>query len=220
MLIFALLACETTPEGPFALGFAGGEACVEADVAALEVPSPFTLDLWLRGDPTDVDRARPFAEWNGVFSIGEIMGGDTHFSVGDATGATLGTPVMDGVLHHVAATFDGTTGSIFVDGVRAAFAPGNAAVAATTTLRIGCNANVDSFEGLIDEVRLSSIDRYAGADFTVPSGAYEVDADTVLLFHFDEGQGESTIDQAQALEAGAFQVEWVPFTLPTAEALE
>lgn len=220
MLIFALLACEEAPEGPFALGFDGGEDCVQADVASLAVPSAFTIDIWLRGDPTDVDRARPFAEWKGVFAVGEIMGGDTQFSVGDAAGATLGTPVMNGVLHHLAASFDGTNGSLYIDGVRSAFAPGNAAVAATTTLRIGCNAAIDSFEGLIDEFRLSSVDRYGGEEYEVPSGPYEVDADTVLLFHFDEGMGETTIDQAQALEAGAYQIEWVPFTLPTTEATE
>ena len=50
------------------------------------------------------------------------------------------------------------------------------------------------FEGEIDEVRISNVARYA-KDFT-PKGRFEPDADTLALYHFDEGQGEVLKDSS------------------------
>jgi len=50
----------------------------------------------------------------------------------------------------------------------------------------GNPANYPSFRGWVDELRLSNSVRYAGA-FTPATTAFSADANTVGLFHFDEG---------------------------------
>ncbi len=94
--------------------------------------------------------------------------------------------VVDGQWHHCAFTFDGRTVRIYVDGKqvradRVLRKPGIASVAGplgvgdVPTVGIGC-------DGLIDEVRVSSIIRTITA---VPDGPFEDDADTLVLMHFD-----------------------------------
>ena len=57
------------------------------------------------------------------------------------------------------------------------------------------NDRYEGFRGMIDEVRVSLVDRYAGAEsFELPTQPYELDAMTLALWHFDEGQGETTED--------------------------
>ena len=213
MLILALLGCNPDPgEGPFALAFDGGEDCVVAELDGVETPAALTIELWMRGTPDDDARSRPYAEWKGLFSLADSSG-DTVFSVGDSEGASLAETLMDGVLHHVAGTWDGAEASLWVDGQRKAFSDAGT-LNATSTLRIGCNAAVDAYDGLLDEVRLSSTARYTET-FERPSEPFAVEDDTIVLFHFDEGTGEETLDSASGIVAGAYGVEWVPFRIGT-----
>ena len=46
-------------------------------------------------------------------------------------------------------------------------------------------------EALIDELRISGVARYRD-DFTPPTAPFALDANTVMLFHFDEGAGNTT----------------------------
>ncbi len=55
-----------------------------------------------------------------------------------------------------------------------------------------------SFNGSIDEVRLSNSLRYAGA-FALPSGPFVPDANTVALYRFDEGNGDVVSDSSGAV---------------------
>ena len=55
------------------------------------------------------------------------------------------------------------------------------------------NERVESFRGMIDEVRFSVIDRYQ-EDFELPTAPYEADQYTLALWHLDEGSGETTAD--------------------------
>ncbi|REJ72291.1 MAG: LamG domain-containing protein, partial [Planctomycetota bacterium] len=50
------------------------------------------------------------------------------------------------------------------------------------------------FLGVIDEVRISSVARYAD-DYT-PVDRFETDRHTMALYHFDEGQGDVLIDSS------------------------
>ena len=54
-----------------------------------------------------------------------------------------------------------------------------------------------SYNGLLDELRLSDVVRYDGP-FTPPSSAFTTDADTVALYHFDEGFGNTLHDVSGA----------------------
>jgi len=55
-----------------------------------------------------------------------------------------------------------------------------------------------SFSGWIDEVRLSSVVRYT-TNFTSPSTPFVPDANTVGLYHFDEGSGTTVLDSSGAV---------------------
>ncbi len=58
----------------------------------------------------------------------------------------------------------------------------------------------EAFTGLIDEVRISNIPRYPAANFARPTTEFEErDRNTVLLMHFNEGQG------GEAKDASAFE---------------
>lgn len=218
LALLALSACDggEKPDGPFALGYDGGEDCVEADVSGQTVPAAWTIELWLRGDPAELDRPRPFVEWRGLFALGAAVGGDTTFTVGTADGVAWNETLMDGVLHHVAGTFDGTQAALFVDGVKQGFADGAPEASPTPTLRFGCDASAQAYEGLLDDVRLSSVVRYTD-DFEPTPAAFAADADTVLLFAFDEGEGEETVDAVGGVVAGVYGPEWVPFDLSDGE---
>jgi hypothetical protein len=59
-------------------------------------------------------------------------------------------------------------------------------------------AQFPSYSGFIDEVRLSSTLRYS-SNFTSPIQPFVPDANTVALYHFDEGQGDLITDSSGAI---------------------
>lgn len=54
-----------------------------------------------------------------------------------------------------------------------------------------------SFSGWLDEVRISNSLRYS-SDFNPPTQAFATDAETVALYHFDEGTGTDVFDTSGA----------------------
>ena len=56
------------------------------------------------------------------------------------------------------------------------------------------SATPQFFTGTIDEVRISTSARYT-EDFT-PVDRFEADADTLALYHFDEGEGDVLTDSS------------------------
>jgi hypothetical protein len=54
-----------------------------------------------------------------------------------------------------------------------------------------------SFSGWVDEVRISNIVRYTG-NFTPPNAPFTPDANTVGLYHLDEGGGTTVLDTSGA----------------------
>ena len=63
-----------------------------------------------------------------------------------------------------------------------------------------------SFSGSLDELRISTNLRYAGANFSPPTAPFVTDASTVGLFHFDEqgsGNCTGTVTDSSAAAGGA-----------------
>jgi len=54
-----------------------------------------------------------------------------------------------------------------------------------------------SFSGWVDEIRISKIIRYT-SNFTLPNAPFNPDANTVGLYHFDEGSGTTILDSSGA----------------------
>ncbi len=72
------------------------------------------------------------------------------------------------------------------------------------------------FDGLVDEVRISSVIRYDG-DFEIQQEGFEPDADTTALYHFDEEVGGTIKDFSKNGVDGKLvgKAELVPSDAPT-----
>jgi hypothetical protein len=149
-----------------------------------------------------IDRDVLFAGDYGDYGIG-LASGRLAFGVHNGqTGITLcGTAnVVDGSWHHIAVQRRLSDGlmTLYVDGVidaqtvgpmgRIDYNPSHPNPAANDPyLVLGAEKHDvgSAYSGLLDEVRLSNVLRYSGS-FT-PSLPYSASANTVGLYHFDEG---------------------------------
>ena len=113
---------------------------------------------------------------------------------------------------HLAVSFDGNEMHAFSDGKLVAKAalkptPGGSGLRFTLGSDNGMNFG---FAGTIDEVRISTVARYA-EDF-VPSRRFAPDAETLALYHFDEGEGDIVRDSSGNAHHGTVvgSPKWVP----------
>ena len=101
------------------------------------------------------------------------------------------TPVPKDQWVHVASTFDGQVMRLYIDGVMAGEGAmrGRPAQLGYQNIAIGgnncCDGYYEVFNGLIDEVRISSTVRYSES-FTPPTEEFVADNSTLLLLPFDE----------------------------------
>lgn len=92
---------------------------------------------------------------------------------------------------HVAVTWDGEKIRTFVNGeFLAAFDKVGVMNDSPDTFKVGRRTRGGDthsiYTGLIDEIRISKDIRYTEEGFEIPTRAFEPDADTVALYHFDE----------------------------------
>jgi len=116
---------------------------------------------------------------------------------------------------HLAGTFDGKTLAVFVNGkllksspLKGVFGPSG------FPLTIGASPSPNEggidfpFAGLIDEVRVSKTVRYT-EDFKPPA-SFNSDVDTLAVYHFDEGKGETLHDSSGNRHHGEIRgAKWV-----------
>ncbi len=208
------------PSGAHALRFPDEDACAEVELPDASFPAALTVEAWVRADEAPPAGVHPLVVWNGAFALWEDADGVGTF--GEDTpgglGASAPTDWMDGELHHVAATWDGSTSSLYLDGERLAFHEGTAiGVEPAPRIQIGCWGAKEAHRGIIDEVRLSSTVRYAD-DFDRPEAPFEPDDATLHLWHLDEGEGAVSLDEAHAADVALDGVEWADFDLSEAIA--
>ncbi len=113
-----------------------------------------------------------------------------------------------GVWHHVAYCYDGSEQRFYLDGTMLASRPQAGAIAtacggfpgggngAIGRVVRGNGPTYASFFGSLESFRVSSVARYAGASFVPPLGDLASDADTMLLFNFDECESATMADDA------------------------
>ena len=148
--------------------------------ANLNAGTAITIAAWV--NPTSIGHGRPIAQKRSSGNVGGYTFETTkHFGPDDGLQwlvwinggpQTLQTPpnvLQPGVWHHVAATYDGASMKIFVDGtLRASLAVAGTVDGSTEPFVIGRNVVVPSFawHGLIDEVEV----------YQRPLGAAEIEA--------------------------------------------
>ena len=171
-----------------------------SDAAALK-PTEMTLEFWIDADQRPL-YAMPIqktttSSWSDGWGTYFQSNGDLSFFINQWNGAnsvvtgTLGTGWT-----HVAATYDGVTLSLYVDGVlvdeSAYSTPINHS---SNSLQIGGQGSSYLYDGRIDEVRLWSKARTASEIATDRdarlSGAED---DLVMLLGFDESAGLTVVD--------------------------
>jgi glucose/arabinose dehydrogenase len=173
-------------------------------------------DGWIFGNilfDRDIYNVLPGGAAHGDFGV-SLTGGRVAFGVsaGISGNTICGTAdVADGAWHHVAVTRRLSDGwlRIYVDGVLDA--EGNGNVGSNTNVsyqdgRFTAYPNSDpflvigaekhdagpaypSYHGWIDEVRLSTVQRYTATRFTRPFSLFAPDGSTAALYHLDEGAG-------------------------------
>ena len=160
-------------------------------------------DIWGGGDYGDFGLA--------VFQEGLSFGVRNASGYGSLCGAT---PIDDGAWHHVAITRAAATGilTLFVDGqIDAAsvgptgdlsYRNGRPGMPNDPFLVIGAEkhdagSEYPSFRGWVDELRLSTVVRYA-EPFVRPLSPFDPDGATAALYHFDEGSGFTAQDGSGA----------------------
>ena len=205
------------PGGYHALAF-DGNSCVEVAMDSASASEEMTIELTLRAsaDASDID-PQPFVTWPGVVAMVELDDGRVAAGPEDDPGSGVYSTqsFLDGGIHHLAATWDGEGRmQLFTDGERVGFGS-YADLEGNNTLSIGCWARESAgFEGLIDDVRISSTARYEES-FKPDFEPYTVDLDTTALWDFNEGAGEVAADSAGQYDGTLIGTEWVPFGAST-----
>jgi hypothetical protein len=212
--------------GGDALRFDGVNDRVEAvaDPAATQTTAARTWEAWVKttsnAHQTIIGRFPTIGEAPWVLDMEDGIA-RIHVQDGDAHGARYASKtVNDGEWHHVAAVWvPGNRLDLYLDGRKSNGAlgggsvPASIAAAGSAPIRIGAgydDGTLDNFfDGDLDSVRYSKSARY-DADFTAKT-CWDVDADTIALWSFDEETGATTASQGQlaadaSLDGG---VHWV-----------
>ena len=121
--------------------------------------------------------------------------------------------VADGAWHHIVITRESSSGNLrifingsldtetygptgdiqYPDGYSAPQTTDRVLVIAANKYSLTDTDYFPAFNGFLDEIRLSNVIRYH-SNFPRPIHPYETDANTVALFHFDEGYGDTLYD--------------------------
>jgi hypothetical protein len=143
-------------------------------------------------------------------NVGAVTGriAFAHEVTGASVAATAdNTACSDGNWHHFAGCRSVAAGvvtnTVFLDGVLQATATGPATTIGANAAVVvgGTTLGADGLVGAVDEVRISTVVRYA-ANFT-PARRHAADASTLALWHLDDGSGTSFADASGNAYAGA-----------------
>jgi eukaryotic-like serine/threonine-protein kinase len=218
------------PKGGFALEFIGKEAHVDLPTLRFNGSHPITLEAVIV--PYQIQRtAAVIGDWEGDtglglgFPVGTVNSWNEKksfgwFAVSDSPDyVTVFTrePLRSHAQIHVAGVLDNTTTTLFLNGIRqesaarrpARYKPGKRPFVIGAGHALGFQNVTIPFSGVIDEVRMSNIARYA-ANFT-PVSRFESDENTIALYHFDEGRGDILNDASGKSHHGKIaNAKWVP----------
>lgn len=121
-------------------------------------------------------------------------------------------------------SIDGTQERLYLNGViiGSRAASGNISNAPDSIFTIGAihrvadNSGIrPSFIGLLDTVRISDVARYSGSSFVPPAGDLTADANTQLLYNFNEPLGSTSVtDLSPRGNNGTFGIGFTGATSP------
>ena len=178
---------------------------------------------WIYGNiVVDRDRYNQDRKFGLSLAVGQVVFGVSGNGTGDLT-ICSSSNVLDEQWHHIAvqrrrsdgrlwlfvdgtveAEMDGPDGDISYpdDGVPGNFCGGpcdnSDPFLVLAAEKHDAGVEFPSFSGWLDEMRLSNVLRYSG-NFSRPVAPFTADANTVALYHFDEGSGDLIADSSGAV---------------------
>jgi hypothetical protein len=184
------------PPGDFALRFNNVPDLVTVPTLALDISSPFTMEGYFKQTEFGAG-GQHMLRWpvHAGLKSTVLTANRWNFQLpkaGKGFAIAGNTPVILDITIHVAAVSDTKHVRLYVNGALVAkkdIREDKPAISKKQGLQIG-----HEFNGVIDEVRISKVARY-DKDFT-PAKRFEPDADTLALYHFDEGQGDVLKDSS------------------------
>ncbi len=200
----------------------GGTALVFKKGDSVKIPSlnydggPLTVELTMRGGGTafaSFGKSKAVL-WGGGGALSGVsldVGASTVVAREQNSRLTVTEP------HRIAAVFDGERLLYFIDGKLQSLGVASPQEAkAPSGTYIGGLVGVLWYEGVLDEVRVSNVVRYA-ADYA-PKDRFDADANTLALYHFDEGQGDKLTDSSGHQHHGQIVgAKWVRTDLGTGD---
>lgn len=166
--------------------------------------NPYTLEAWIKPDQTG-DRGiigwGPWGQGNSVNAL-RLMGSNMirHYWWGNDLDVNVGN-LADGKWHHVAATFDGRTRKVYVDGVlKGSDTPSRHSVpVSATNVRIGSTNNGEYFAGSIDDASIWSKALNDKEILQRQSTRAESNSpELILRYAFDESSGVNAVAEGTA----------------------
>jgi hypothetical protein len=222
------------PGGPF--NNSGGSVSFDGSGDALQIPNTtdtnfgtgdFTIEAWIKTGSTASpaviiqDYGSPGSANGWIFRQDATNNNKLELIVFDGSDSNgykvTGTSIItDNEWHHVAATREGTTIKVFVDGVQEASATNSFNITSTQDAYIGMHYNgAYPFDGYISNLRIIKGTALYTSNFTPPTGPLEAIDDTVLLTCqggaiTDNGPSSHAItvnNDAKAVTASAFEFD-------------
>jgi hypothetical protein len=195
----------------YALELDGSTQALSVPATALVVPDgPFTLEGWVRADAYDGRRGlfskMESAEYGLLVSDGKPSF-SVHLDGKYAKAESDAVQLKRNTWQHLAGVYDGQEVRLYVDGALVASQKaGGTRTRNELPLILGADVKKSGsptsfLQGAIDEVRVSRGARYSGARFA-PARRHTRDADTLLLYHFDNLLWPLALDSSGANRAG------------------
>ena len=213
--------------------FDGSNGYITTSASSVLNVSTITIEAWIK--PTSNGGDQEVIRLKGGYDDGcEIQvrsDGNVSFAANLPAGASWYNCVSsavnayDGSRHHVAATVDGENIALYVDGVQVMTNTGAGGLGEYGNVMVYLGqhpSGANQYMGWIDELRISNTIRYPSS-FTRPDQPFTPDANTLLLFHFNESSGltnsdasgngiDGTMTGGISLLSSPFPVELTSFT--------
>jgi len=163
-----------------------------------------TVECWIK-QPTA--ETKVFLSHVNYYFMQTSSGGQVaiYAGSGNQVAFTAAPTILDGGWHHVALVFDAGTISLYLDGNRTNTTTTAAPATSGVPIGIGGHPTItgNDYTGYIDEVRFSSIARYSGATYTVPTAAFTDDSNTLALYHLETDATDSHVSGGAVTAPGA-----------------
>ena len=173
------------------------------DIPGLPSPgSSFTLEAWIKLDGAQPDQWKTILEFGGDSPYFGLQNGSNFTMAGSA----INVPITSDVWTHVAATYDGSTLRLIVNGVEQQSQTSVVLNTTGTSAGIAYHEGDNGFLGWIDEVRVWSIVRDASTiNAQRNSELTGSESGLIAYYNFNEGTGTTLGDLAGTPQPGTLQ---------------